>query len=60
LKQKIKPKNRKKLEEKMSIILVENIAGLTTEYQEILIDDMVTAFETRLNVLNIAQRKAHC
>ena len=30
---------------------------LSTELREILLDDMVTAFENRLNVLNNATRK---
>ena len=50
-------KGRKELEARMSKMLGEKISGLSTELQEILIDDMVTAFENRLNVLNTAQAK---
>jgi tRNA C32,U32 (ribose-2'-O)-methylase TrmJ len=50
-------KDRKEFEAKMATIFGENIKGLSTELQEILLDDMVTAFENRLNVLNIAQAK---
>jgi hypothetical protein len=50
-------KDRKTLEAKMAKIFRENIKGLSTELQEILLDDMVTAFENRLNVLNIAHAK---
>jgi hypothetical protein len=60
MKQQITNKNRKKLETEMAKILGEKISGLSTELQEILIDDMVTAFENRLNVLNIAMAKGSC
>jgi hypothetical protein len=50
-------KDRKEFEAKMATIFGENIKGLSTELQEILLDDMVTAFENRLNVLNIARAK---
>jgi hypothetical protein len=53
-------KDRKELEAKMATIFGENIKGLSTELQEILLDDMVTAFENRLNVLNIAHAKGSC
>ncbi len=33
------------------------LGNLSTELQEILIDDMVTAFENRLKVLNQASKK---
>ena len=58
--QHITDKGRKKLEAKMATIFGENIKGLSTELQEILLDDMVTAFENRLNVLNIARAKGSC
>ncbi len=57
MKQQITNKDRKELEGKMATIFGENIKGLSTELQEILLDDMVTAFENRLNVLNIAHAK---
>jgi hypothetical protein len=57
VKQQITNKDRKELEEKMATIFGKNIKGLSTELQEILLDDMVTAFENRLNVLNIAHEK---
>ena len=58
MKQQITNKGRKELEAKMATILGENIKGLSTELQEILLDDMVTGFENRLNVLNSAQAKS--
>ena len=45
-------KCRDELEAKMATVLGEEIKELSTEYQQILIDDMVTAFENRLKVLN--------
>ena len=45
-------KCRDKLETKMATVFGEEIKELSTEYQQILIDDMVTAFENRLKVLN--------
>jgi hypothetical protein len=41
----------------MSKVLKENIKGLSAELQKILLDDMVTAFQNRINVLIRAQRK---
>ena len=55
MKEQFTQKNRKELEEKMAKIFNAKITGLSTELQEILLDDMVTAFENRLNVLNSAQ-----
>jgi hypothetical protein len=60
LKQYIADKERKELEAKMATVFKEKIKGLSTELQEILLDDMVTAFENRLNVLNVAHVKGYC
>jgi hypothetical protein len=43
---------REELEAKMQSIFSEEIHSLPTEFKEILIDDMVTAFENRLKVFN--------
>lgn len=48
-------KNRKELRLKMATVFGEKIQMLSTELQEILLDDLVTAFENRLAVLNRAQ-----
>ena len=50
-------KDRKELEAKLANVFGEEINRLSTELREILLDDMVTAFENRLNVLNNATRK---
>ena len=48
----IAEKNRKELEAKLAHVFVQEIDGLPSELRAILLDDMVTAFENRLNVLN--------
>jgi hypothetical protein len=53
----IADKDRKELEAKLANVFDEEINGLSTELREILLDDMVTAFENRLDVLNNAARK---
>jgi hypothetical protein len=54
----IASKDRKQLESKFADVFQSEINGLNTELREILLDDMVTAFENRLNVLNRAAGKA--
>jgi hypothetical protein len=53
----IAEKDRKEIEAKLANVFDEKIVDLSTELREILLDDMVTAFENRLNVLNHASRK---
>jgi hypothetical protein len=50
-------KERKELEAKMVKIFAGNTGGLSTELQRILVDDLVTAFQNRINVLIRAQAK---
>jgi hypothetical protein len=50
LNQQLAVKGRKELEAKMATVFGEKIKGLSVELQEILLDDMVTAFENRLIV----------
>jgi hypothetical protein len=54
----IPSKDRKQIESKLANVFQSEINGLNTELREILLDDMVTAFENRLNVLNRVSRKA--
>ncbi len=51
-------KDRKELEAKLANVFDDEINSLSTELREILLDDMVTALENRLNVLNKATRKS--
>jgi hypothetical protein len=53
----IADKDRKELEAKLADVFDNEINNLSTELREILLDDMVTAFENRLNVLNNAAIK---
>ncbi len=53
----IADKERKGIENKLADVFDKEINGLSTELREILLDDMVTAFENRLNVLNNVDRK---
>ena len=53
----IADKSRKELEAKLANVFDQEIDGLPTELRAILLDDMVTAFENRLNVLNNATDK---
>jgi hypothetical protein len=53
-------KDRKEIEAKLANVFDEKINVLSTELREILLDDMVTAFENRLNVLkNVAGKTAN-
>ena len=53
-------RDRKELESKLADILGGQMNHLSTELRQILIDDMVTAFENRLNVLkNIGPKKCN-
>ena len=57
MKQNMTLKQRKELETKMSKVFKENVKELSLELQKILLDDLVTAFENRINVLIRAQEK---
>jgi len=57
LKRSMTMKERKDLEARMAKVFKENMRGLSTELQKILLDDLVTAFQNRINVLNRAQAK---
>jgi len=60
VKHQIAVRSREELEAMMATVFGEKIKGLSTELQRILLDDMVTAFENRLNVLNRATVKRRC
>lgn len=50
-------KQRKKMEDKMANVFKDYLIVLPTELQRILVDDLVTAFQNRMNVLMRAQNK---
>ena len=53
-------KNRKALKNKMAQVFSGRIQILSTELQDILLDDLVTAFENRIDMLNRAQSGLQC
>ena len=53
--QQLEVKGRKELEAKIATVFGEKIKGLSVELQEILLDDIVTAFENRLIVFKRAK-----
>jgi hypothetical protein len=53
----LKLKERKELIDKLFKVLNHNMSGLPAQLQGILLDDLVTAFESRINVLIRAQGK---
>ena len=56
----IADRDRKQLETKLANVFKGQMDHLSTELREILIDDMVTAFENSLNVLkNIGPKKCN-
>lgn len=50
-------KQRRELEAKMAEVFKENISALSTEFQKMLVDDLVTAFQNRIKVLIRVQEK---
>lgn len=57
--QKLTTRSKKQLKAKIAAAFEEKIKMLPPEYREILVDDMVTAFENRLTVLERASC-VHC
>lgn len=57
MKQRVTLKQRKELEARMAKVFHKNVKGLSAELQRILLDDLVTAFQNRINVLIRAQDK---
>jgi hypothetical protein len=53
-------KNRKQLKNKMAEVFSNRIQTLTVEMQNILLDDLITAFENRFDVLNRVQSNLQC
>ncbi len=55
----MKRNSRKLLRTKLSQAISEDIKGLSPELKEVLVDDIITAFQNRLIVLNV-QPKLEC
>ena len=52
MKHQMNAKSRKELKNKMATVFNENIKTLSADLQGVLLDDLVTALENRLNVFN--------
>ncbi len=50
---------KKEVKAKLASVFGEKLQSLSSEYQKILIDDLMTAFENRLAVLRRAQENIH-
>ncbi len=57
MRQSLTLKQRRDLNTKMFKVFKQDIKGLSAELQRILVDDLVTAFQNRINVLIRAQEK---
>ena len=56
----ISRKSRKELKIKMSDVFKERISALSPDLREVLLDDLVTAFENRLKILNKPHHSVEC
>ncbi len=52
MKHQMNAKSRKELKNKMATVFNENIKTLSADLRGVLLDDLVTALENRLNVFN--------
>lgn len=59
MRQNISPKQRKALETKMSKVFKEDVKMLSKEMQETFMDDLVTAFVNRLDILTRVTNSGH-
>lgn len=57
MEERLSPKDKKELKRRMMEALQNNISPLSEELQQILIDDLVTAFQNRMLVFARIQRK---
>ena len=60
MKQGLTIRQRRGLITKMGNVFRDDIRGLSTELQQILLDDLATAFQNRINVLIRAQKGRLC
>ena len=60
LENRISRKSRKELKNKMSDVFKERISALSPDLRDVLLDDLVTAFESRLKILNKPPHSLQC
>ena len=51
--------SRKELKHKMAVVFRQDIEILPKDFREILVDDLVTALENRLNILTKVNQNTH-
>ena len=56
MKEVLDPKSRKEIKDKLLALFGETMQPLSKEFQILLADDLVTAFESRFKALNHAQK----
>jgi hypothetical protein len=60
MKNQLTTKNRKELKDKMALVFNENIQTLSPDLQDVLLDDLVTALENRIDILNKVHQNMKC
>jgi hypothetical protein len=60
MKNQLTAKNRKELKNKMALVFNENIQRLSPDLQDVLLDDLVTALENRIIILNKVHQNMKC
>ena len=60
MKNQLTAKSRKKLKNKMAVAFSKEIKTLSRDLQNVLLDDLVTALENRLTILDRTRQNAQC
>jgi len=60
MKNQLTAKSRKSLKNKMAAVFSEKIKTLSPELKGILLDDLITALENRIDILNKVHQNAQC
>jgi len=60
MKNQLTAKSRKSLKNKMAAVFSEKIKTLSPELKDILLDDLITALENRIDILNKVHQNAQC
>jgi hypothetical protein len=55
---KLSPKNRKQLQAKLAAVLSDELQCLSGEFRGILLDDLISAFQNRVEVLSRVQQSS--
>ena len=60
MKNQLTAKSRKSLKNKMAAVFSEKIKTLSPELKDILLDDLITALENRIDILNKVHQNVQC